>query len=80
MISTTAGTAVVWNLDATDEAVINESIDGGPYKFLANEPHETALTIDRRKRVEKRHYASGGKNRGEWSWTSIGGDISQEYS
>ncbi len=60
-------TAVLWNLDATDEEVINESIGWYPDTFLAGEP-ESVLKLDLRKRVEKCHYAPGGKYHGEL-WT-----------
>lgn len=59
-------TAVVWNLDATDEEVINESISGfqDTYQVAGN---ESVLTHDRRKRVDESHYAPGGKYRSKSS-------------
>ena len=56
--------AILWNLDATDEEVISESI---PNAYPVGEP-ESLLELDRRERVEASHYAPGGKYRSE-SWT-----------
>ena len=53
-------TAVVWNMDATSEEVVSESVDGVPGHSLEGEPG----TPDRRTRVEEDHYAPGGKYRG----------------
>ena len=65
-------TAVVWNIDATDEEVVRESVREStawnPDPSLVGEP-ESAFNPDRRTRVEERHYATGGKYRSK-SWTA----------
>lgn len=60
-------TAVVWNLDATDEEVVNESISGFQDTYLVVDELESVLKHDRRKRVDEAHYAPGGKYRSESS-------------
>lgn len=54
--------AVVWNVDTTDEEVVQESLSWDPDAFRIGDP-ETALVPDLRKLVEERHYAPGGKFR-----------------
>ena len=56
------GTAVVWNIEATDEEVVRESTSWDPNPSLVGEL-ETPYSPDLRTRVEKRHYAPGGKYR-----------------
>lgn len=59
--------AVVWNLDATDEEVINESISGLQDTYLVADELEAVRKRDGRKRVDKSHYAPGGKYRSKSS-------------
>ena len=65
-------TAVVWDIDATNEEVVKESVREStawnPSLSLLGEP-EAAFKPDLRKKVEKHHYATGGKYRGK-SWTA----------
>lgn len=59
--------AVVWNLDATDEEVINESISGRQDTYQVADELESVRKRDGRKRVDESHYAPGGKYRSKSS-------------
>ena len=54
-------TAILWNLDTANEEVIRESIDWDLH-FSHGEP-ESVFKVDKRTRVEPRHYATGGQYR-----------------
>ena len=61
-------TAVLWNIDATDEEVVRESTSWNPDLSPAG-VLETPFKPDRRTRVEACHYAPGGKYRSKL-WTA----------
>lgn len=61
------GSAVVWNLDATDEEVIKESIGRFQDTYLVVNELESVRKHDGRKRVDGSHYAPGGKYRSKSS-------------
>ena len=68
MKTKTAPTAVVWNIDATDEEVVRESVRESIAWNSDLSPMgvpESVLTPDLRTRVEECHYAPGGKYRGK---------------
>ena len=56
--------AIGWNIDATNEEVVRESIEWDDDLSQEGDP-ESVLTPDRRTRVDECHYAPGGKYRGK---------------